>query len=296
MDTYDRILVPVDGSDGAERASRHALAIAAATEATVEFLHVVDAGGGLGPLGSPPDADVRLEHGRTVLSTAEGLADDAGVDATTELREGRSHEEILAYAAERESDLVAMGRRGAGGASDRLLGGVTDKVLRAGRVPVLVVPRTDRTAPGSAGYRRILLPTDGSDCAMAAARWGAGLAAAFGATVHVVSVVDVQAAGGIFDAGGVSGSFVEELESRGESAVSAMVDRVAETAADPVETTVLRGRPHEALARYAEREAVDLVAMGAHGRSGVQRMVLGSVTDRLLRTVDVPVLVVPMGD
>lgn len=295
MDTYDRILVPVDGSDGAERASRHALAIAAATGATVEFLHVVDAGG-LGALGSRLDPEVVRERGRTILATARELADDAGLDATTELREGRSHEEILAYADERGCDLVVMGRRGAGGAADRLLGGVTDKVLRAGRVPVLVVPRTDLTAAGSIEYRRVLLSTDGSDCAMAAAEWGARLSAAVGATVHVVSVVDVQAAGGLFDAGGVSESFVEQLESRGESAVSAMVDRVAAVTDRPVETAVVRGRPHEALARYVEREDVDLVAMGAHGRSGVQRMVLGSVTDRLLRTVDVPVLVVPMAE
>lgn len=297
--TYDRVLVPVDGSDGAERATRHALAVAAATGAPLDFVHVVETGGP-GALGTLLDPDVVRDRGGTILRTAEALAADVGVETTADLREGRPHEEILERAAECGSDLVVLGERGAGagGAARRLLGGVTTKVLRAGERPVLVVPRADRVDrarvdPASIEYRRLLLPTDGSKLAAAAVPHAVAVAAGFGSTIHVVSAVDVPAAGRRSDPAGVSDAIVEDLEDQARTAVSAMADRVTDVTDRPVETAVLRGRPSAALRDYVADEGMDLVVMGAHGRSGVRRLVLGSVTDRTLRTVDVPVIVVP---
>lgn len=293
MVSYDRLLVPVDGSDASERASAHALAIARLTDATVDFLHVVERGGGLRSSVNATDADTGGERGRSILAAAERLAEDAAVDVTTELVEGRPADEILDYAAERGSQLVAMGRSGSSGVAGGLLGGVADKVIRAGELPVLVVPRGDGAEPGSTTYGRLLLPTDGSDASEAAAPHAAALADRFDATVHVVSAVDVERAGGLFDAGGVPEEYVENLEEDAGRDVDAMVERLAEYDDLPVETAVVRGSPHEAIEDYATDEGVDVVVMGAHGRSGVRRWVLGSVTDRVLRSVDVPVLVVP---
>lgn len=292
MGPDDRILVPVDGSDGSERASRHALGIAAATGATVDFLHVVtDAG--RGSLGARVDPEVARARAKTLLATAERLADGAGVAVTTERVEGRAPESILVAAAARDSRFVVMSRRGASRAGNRLLGGVTDEVVRAAERPVLVVPPGDQPAPGAFAYDRILLPTDGSECAAAGTRYASDLARAFDATVHVVSAVDVGSPAGPFAGSGVPEAVLDSMRAAAEAAIDAIVERLSTGGDVRVERAVVRGRPHEVLRAYVETNDVAAVVVGAHGRSTVSRWVLGSVTDRLLRTVDVPILVVP---
>ncbi|MEF8886969.1 MAG: universal stress protein [Haloarculaceae archaeon] len=137
-------------------------------------------------------------------------------------------------------------------------------------------------------YDTILVPTDGSDHAVRAGEHARYLADAFDATVHVVTAVDIQSAAGPFDAGGVSEEFVARLEERGEEAleaVRAVVDRD-----DAVRTGTLRGEPSEAILEYAADHDVDLVAMGTHGRTGVERYVTGSVTERVVSRSEAPVL------
>lgn len=173
------------------------------------------------------------------------------------------------------------------------LGGVTEKVLRAGALPVLTA-----WADGDATVvdaERLLLPTDGSDFAEVAGEHAATMADITDATVHAVSVADVEVAGGLFDAGGVPPEFVRNVESRCEEAVTRIADDVERATDPPVDRSVIRGRPGAVLRDYVADNDVDLVVMGAHGRSGVSRWMLGSVTERLLRTVDVPVVVVAGG-
>ncbi|WP_226481944.1 universal stress protein [Natrinema amylolyticum] len=137
-------------------------------------------------------------------------------------------------------------------------------------------------------YNTILVPTDGSDHAVRAAEHGLALARWFDATVHVISVVDVAAAGGLFSAGGVSDEFVERLEADAEDAI-ADIESIAD---DPerIRTAVRRGYPPAEILEYAAEHDVELLSMGTHGRTGVTRYVAGSVTERVVRRSDVPVL------
>jgi nucleotide-binding universal stress UspA family protein len=137
-------------------------------------------------------------------------------------------------------------------------------------------------------YETILVPTDGSDHAVRAAEHAGSLAAAFDATVHVIHVVDVNAAAGPFSAGGVDDEFLARLEAGGEEAIEAVEPAVA-GAAD-LRTATVRGRPSTAIGDYADDHGADLIAMGTHGRTGLQRVVTGSVTERVLRRASVPVL------
>jgi nucleotide-binding universal stress UspA family protein len=143
---------------------------------------------------------------------------------------------------------------------------------------------------GTSMYDTILVPTDGSEHAVRAAEHGLYLARTFDATVHVVNVVDVQAAAGPFGAGGVDEEYIRRLEAEGERTIET-VEAVVE-ATDAVETAVVRGRPSEAILDYVDEHGVDLVAMGTHGRTGVERYVAGSVTERVVRLAEVPVLTV----
>ncbi|WP_136591140.1 universal stress protein [Salinigranum halophilum] len=139
-------------------------------------------------------------------------------------------------------------------------------------------------------YERILVPTDGSDHALRAADHGRYLADAFDATVHVLAVIDVQQAAGPFSAGGVDKAFIDRLEAEADATVEAVVDTQDGSAS--VQTAVRKGEPAEEILAYADDHDVDLLAMGTHGRSGLRRLVAGSVTERVVRLAEVPVLTV----
>jgi nucleotide-binding universal stress UspA family protein len=85
------------------------------------------------------------------------------------------------------------------------------------------------------------------------------------------------------------------LRDEGESAV-ADIRQLAEGAGLPVETTVLEGSPSREIVRYAEEQDCDLIVMGTHGRGGIDRLLLGSVAERVVRASEVPVLTVRVGE
>ena len=143
-------------------------------------------------------------------------------------------------------------------------------------------------------YESILVPTDGSEHAERAAVHAFALAEAFDATVHVLGVADVAAAAGPFNAGGVSGEFLERLEADAEEAVADVASLAPHP--DVVERAVVRGAPGEEILAYAEEESVDLIAMGTHGRSGLSRLVAGSVTEHVLRRGSGPVVTARVAD
>ena len=154
-------------------------------------------------------------------------------------------------------------------------------------------------------YDDILYPTDGSAGSEAAAAHVGALASAFDATVHVLHVVDTRE-GGL----GMSGAFVHE-DSQAMSGVSpetGYIGRHEEVDADEIEaaagsaeevsmtTAVEMGTPHSAILQYADDHDVDLVVMGTHGRTGVERYLLGSVTEKVVRLADAPVVTVRADD
>ena len=136
-------------------------------------------------------------------------------------------------------------------------------------------------------YDRILVPTDGSDGARAAFEHALALAEQFDAELHVVNAVDPTAVPPEVGAEGV----LDALRESGYDAVDELRDR-ADDAGVAVETAVLQGPPHGSILTYVEDHGVDLVVMGTHGRTGLGRWLLGSVTERVVRTAPVPVLTV----
>jgi len=139
-------------------------------------------------------------------------------------------------------------------------------------------------------YDTILVPTDGSDHAQRATAHARQLATAFDAAVHVLAVVDVSDAAGPFDAGGVDEAYVDRLEADLTEGVDDTKRLLGPSLT--VQTTLRRGDPAEEILAYAEEIDADALAMGTHGRTGVQRFVAGSVTETVLRKSPVPVLTV----
>ena len=146
-------------------------------------------------------------------------------------------------------------------------------------------------------YEHILIPTDGSDVAELAVEHALDLAERYDAEVHALYVVDIDSVNlglgtekvdrlkqGRFDE-------MEELKSKANEATGVVAARGAERDVNVIEH-VAGGRPHTVIADYADDHGMDLIVMGSHGRAGVRRALLGSVTERTLRSTHVPVLVV----
>jgi nucleotide-binding universal stress UspA family protein len=138
---YDAILVPTDGSEGVDRTLEHAVEMARRYDATVHALYVVDRRFELAADEDREDLVERLtDRGEEAVAAVAEAAEDAGVDAVTDVREGIPYKTILEYAAEADVDVIAMGTHGRTG-RDRLahLGSVTDRVVENATVPVFVV-------------------------------------------------------------------------------------------------------------------------------------------------------------
>ena len=162
-------------------------------------------------------------------------------------------------------------------------------------------------------YDNILFPTDGSEAADAALDHAVDHARNYDATLHVLFVAqdefgpsgmihsehdDVEQSDMVgeheeMQSSGMTNEESDPLEAIAEQG-EAIVSEVAESVGDsvPVETAVLSGNAYERILDYADEEGADLVVMGTHGRTGVDRSLLGSVTEKVVRTADIPVLTV----
>jgi nucleotide-binding universal stress UspA family protein len=139
---YDRILIPADGSNDADRGVAHGIDLAAAIDATVHVLYVVEEGGNPWSSESMDDQTERAkEYGEKITSEVADRAAAAGVECVTEVAVGpRVHEKIDVYAAENDIDLIVMGS-GYRGRFGNLLGSTAEKVLQSSRVPVTTIRR-----------------------------------------------------------------------------------------------------------------------------------------------------------
>lgn len=286
---YDHILIPTDGSRETEQAVSHGLGLARTYDATVHALYVAD---------DPEYAAVtdatahdQLRTAAETLgrrATADVAETAAAFDLTVEreLRQGTPADEILGYVETRDIDLVVMGTHGRAGVGPDL-GSTTLGVVRDVDVPALTVRFREDVDVDAANhddiYDDILVATDGSDGATVAAEQGIALAEMYDATVHALYVVDTNTY--LFE--DVPRSIVGLLKESGNAALEEIVAMGRERGVD-VETHVRRGRPSRELLDYVDETDVDLVTLGAHGRTSEAH--LGSTTERVIRTSRQPTL------
>ena len=142
-------------------------------------------------------------------------------------------------------------------------------------------------------YDRILVPTDGSPGVERAVEHAADLASAHGAALKAVYVVNTASFATLPMETSWEG-MGDMLREDGGRALQ-RVEEIANEAGIPVETHLLEGSPSREIVRFAETEGVDLIVMGTHGRGGIDRLLLGSVAERVVRSSTVPVLTVRVG-
>lgn len=137
-------------------------------------------------------------------------------------------------------------------------------------------------------YDTLLVPTDGSEAATDAAEHAYSIGERYGAAVHVLAVVERSESASIVGRGDEK---LEALEERGTEAARRIVEAARARDVEAIGAVEV-GDPDRTILGYADEHGVDMIVMSTHGRSGVGRFLMGSVTERVIRGGDVPVLAV----
>lgn len=284
---YDHILLPYDGSEGAAEVLHHASEIAHWSNGTIQVLYVADTARDSVTVVEGETVDALVREGNEIVEEAAKTLDTLGIEHETDVVQGNPAPTIVEYADRYDHDLVVMPTHGREGVSRYLIGSVSEKVLRLSTVPVLTVRmQPDETLEFP--YENILIPTDGSAAASAAGDQLVEFAAALDATIHVLSVIDDTSLGPDIR------SIVDEKE-RKEAANQAVESVISKAERyDNIDTVshVEHGTPVEAILEYIESNDIDTVGMGTTGRRGTDRILLGSVAEKTVRSAPVPVMTV----
>ncbi len=287
-----KIVVPLDGSELAEGILPHVKEIASRTGAEMVLLtSVVDVG--------VWDATVTAallgreeELAGAYLEAKAGELRAAGFNARARVLQGPAAEAILGAAREEAASLIAISTHGRSGLSRWIYGSVAGKIVQSTDRPLLVV-RPAEKAPASVQIRRILVPLDGSDVAEAVLPFVEDLAKAVGAAVVLFNAIPPLAAYPGFETAQpvLVGRVIEEMQDDARKLLS-RVAKEMEGRGVTASMVVTVALAVDGIIHAAEETGADLIALGTHGRSGLGRMVLGSVADGVIRRSTVPCLLV----
>ncbi|OGP70194.1 MAG: hypothetical protein A2Y80_04490 [Deltaproteobacteria bacterium RBG_13_58_19] len=277
----EKVLVCTDHSPFSRGAFNAALSLARAFGSKVHLLQIVE----LFPFYEFPQPDLvtispqltqdllnlRETAAREYLEACKNEAAQQGVDLDTRLRLGTGiYGEILEEAQEIKPDLIILGRRGRTGLDRLMMGSVTARVIGHSPCPVLVVPRESPLT-----WQKILLASDGSPYSAAAWEEALALTRRLGGSLLAVSVAR------------------EEGELPVAEEIVNHLMKSANQQGIPLETHVIIGQPDDAIIQIALKNQVGLIILGSHGRTGFKRLLMGSVTERVIGQAPCPVLVVP---
>jgi len=276
---FPKILVCTDGSPDSEGAITAALNLAKTTGSTVFLLEVLFFLAGYELQSpdtlAPPMVNLELMQvqetaARERLETWKAEAAREGVTLEPRVRTGSSaYDGILEEADELKPDLIIMGRHGYTGLTRLLMGSVTARVIGHSPVNVLVAPQGVPL-----NFQRLLIASDGSPFSEAAWTEALTLAKTMGSALIGVSVAaadrDIPAATEV----------VRGLEAAASQQGIAL------------DTMIPVGRPEEGIVKAAEFKQASLIILGSHGRTGLKRLLMGSVAERVIGNAKCPVLVV----
>lgn len=283
---YTRILVPLDGSKLAEQVLPYVRSISSAMKCPIELLSVFRPASA--ELSNPYQGlylhqiDVSFhDQSKDYLDSVKASMYDMHVPIICNVQQGAAPASwIVSEAEKEEGTLIAMSTHGRSGISRWVLGSVTDKVLHATNMPLLVVRSTEdeeEDAIRDVDLDCIIVPLDGSSLGEQSLPFASDLSKSLDLTVNLIRV--------------------EPRETKKARDYLAKVkERLQEDGVSAVSDLIINSHPAAAIVDLARDTPSNLVAITTHGRSGLGRWVLGSVADRVVRHSGDPVLVVRAAD
>jgi len=290
MGPLRNILLATDGSAYSEGAIKEALYLAKACDSRLAVIYILEVNPEFETEGlkfvEKMELDAR-EHLERVKKDAakENVELEVIVRRTDE-----PYKAIVEEAEKRGTDVIVMGRRGRTGLKKILMGSVTTKVIGHSPCNILIVPKD-----AGISCKKILIATDGSKYSSAAASKAIDIARRCGSDLTVLAVVPLELSAGIDPDTGYSQTQLEHIAKEAFAATEKGLQEVktmAEKEGIKAEGTILGGRPHEAIVETTIRKKIDLVVVGSHGRTGLKKLFLGSVAERVVGLSPSAVLVV----
>ena len=296
---YSKLLVPLDGSKTAEQVLPFARILAATLKLPVELLAVIDI--------AAMSAHVRSDKARyldTFIAEGERVSRDylgeiaagfAGAKVSCRVIRGKPADAIIEHAGAEKGTLIAMATHGRSGLDRWMLGSVAETVLRGSHNPLFLVRAHEEGATdGAAMIKSIVVPLDGSELAESVLPTAVEIAQALDLEVVLCRAYELAASvyQGNEDYLPNYDEMLRQVKVETESYLTEKAAALKAAGLSRVSTVALAGSGAEEIVRYAQTHRDALVVMCTHGRSGMSRWVLGSVTERVVRHSDDPVLVV----
>jgi len=296
---FSKILVPLDGSKTAENVLPLARSFSRALQIPVELLGVIDI------------VEMAYKVARDRVSIVTSLVNDAtgrfteyleGIaqnfptgTARCTIQTGSAAEAIINSAATDKQTLIALATHGRSGLDRWLLGSVAEKVLRGGSNPTLVVRARDDKNPSwaMATLKRIVVPLDGSEMSEGILPYIKELAKQVDLEVTLIRLYGgLSAAGDGFYSPHQLDAMTARLRQEAVTYLESKTEEMKQQGLNKISFTAKEGLEPDEILAIARQTPDTMIAMCTHGRSGVQRWALGSVTETVVRHSDNPVLVV----
>jgi len=271
-----KILLATDCSTFSSGAEREAINLAKRFNSELYILSVIETNPEFAAL-APGILEKIEEKTRNLLNELRQRAETEGIKSEIIIREGdEPHKLIIDEARKRMCEIIIMGRRGRTGITRLLMGSVTARTVGHSPTNILIVPRAARIE-----FKNIVVATDASKFSEAAAKEAIQLARETGANLYAIAVTRPDA----------------PLERIKESEDALMrINSECNKEGIKVETELVKNRPHEriyeAIIEFAKRHNADLIVLGSHGRTGIQKLLMGSVAERVIGHAEVGILVV----
>jgi nucleotide-binding universal stress UspA family protein len=292
---FTRILVPLDGSAIAEKALPHARALGRALEIPITLITVIEAAADFSRQ-KTRYGDTLIERGvRNSEEYLEKISKTfAGADIQYRVEKGRAADTIILNAAADNGTLITMASHGRSGLGRWLLGSITEKVVRGATNAVLMVRANEETSSeGEAAPASIIVPLDGSTQAESVLLYVVQLARAFHAKVTLLRSYSLKQI--IFSFEQYHPDLDElkkELRWEATSYLDEKVTELKSRSLVDVACSVSEGDAAEAIIEMGQGAPNTLIAMSGHSGSTIKHWVLGSVTEKVLRHANNPVLTI----
>jgi nucleotide-binding universal stress UspA family protein len=294
---YTRMLVPLDGSKVAEQVLPYARFLAKSLGIPTELLGVVDPETLVAfanpAQGRPLDTLVAETMSRSAIYLETTARSFQGAQVKSSVAKGKPEDEVIERAAADKNTLIVMATHGRSGLQRWLLGSVADKVLHGATNHLLLIRASDQgKTDGEAPLKTVIVPLDGSPLAERALPVVVDLAKKMDLQVVLVRAYALPPTISAEDYGYYSAELLDHLESEARDYLQGKINEIKQKGIATVTSVVNTGYGAEEIITLARNTPDNLIVMCTHGRSGIQRTVLGSVTDRVVRHSGDPVLIV----